>query len=213
MLDLSDYKSADEVGESQFVHRLQARSQAAFDQLVALFEQPVYRFVYRLIDDPADAPDVTQEVFIKVFRKIDSFRGDCSLKTWIYRIAINEAANRRRWFSRHRRNTISIEGEENGGSAEGSWFVDRRESPFDTVQRKQVMDIIQKCLRGIDSRLRSAVVLRDLEGLEYSEIASVLDVPLGTVKSRILRGREALKARLQHELPAPVLDACLLQTE
>lgn len=213
MLDLSDHKPADEASESQFVHRLQSRSQAAFDQLVALFEQPVYRFVYRLIDDPADAPDVTQEVFIKVFRKIDSFRGDCSLKTWVYRIAINEAANRRRWFSRHRRNTISIDGEENGAPAENSWFVDRRESPFDTVQRKQVMDIIQKCLRGVDPRLRSAVVLRDLEGLEYSEIASVLDVPLGTVKSRILRGREALKARLQRELPAPVLDACLLQTE
>jgi RNA polymerase sigma-70 factor (ECF subfamily) len=181
--------------------------------LVALFEQPVFRFVYRLIDDPADAPDVTQEVFIKIFRKIDSFRGDCSLKTWVYRIAINEAANRRRWFSRHRRNTVSIDDNENASPGDGGWFVDRRESPFDTVQRKQVMDIIQKCLRGIDPRLRSAVVLRDLEGLEYSEIANVLNVPLGTVKSRILRGREALKVRLQHELPAPVLDACLLQTE
>ncbi len=192
---------------------LRARRPGAFEELLDLYQKPIYGFVYRLLDDPADAPDVTQEVFIKVFCKIGGFRGDCSLKSWLYRIAINEGLNRRRWFRRHRRAETSVDavGEDSGFGAHG--LADQRGSPFDITYRREQMALVEQTLRQMDERLRCAVILRDVEGHTYNDIAEMLQLSLGTVKSRILRGREALKRGLQQHVPAELPEGATLQTE
>ena len=179
--------------DAALVRRLTARSPGAFEDLLSLYQGPIYGFVYRLLDDSADAPDVTQEIFLKVFRKIEGFRGECTLKTWIYRIAVHEASNRRRWFSRWRRNETPMDGDD-------IWNMvrDPSDTPYDSLQKREQRDLVDEALRGVDERLRTAVVMRDLQGLSYNEIAETLEISLGTVKSRILRGREALKTRLAH---------------
>jgi RNA polymerase sigma-70 factor (ECF subfamily) len=192
---------------------LQRGAPQAFERLLDQYQQPVYRFVCGLLEDPADAPDVTQEVFVKVFRKVGEFRGDASLKTWIYRIAINEASNRRRWFARHRKNEVSVDTAAEGAAADADWFIDRRGTPFDLLSRAEVRIAIGKTLGEIDQRLRVAVILRDIEGLSYNEIADTIQVSLGTVKSRILRGREAMKSKLRRELAVELPGAYVAQPE
>ncbi len=197
--------------EAGLVRRLRCREPQAFNELLDRYQTPIYGFIYRLLDDPADAPDVVQEVFLKVFRKIDDFRGDSTLKTWVYRIAVHEASNRRRWFARHRRQEFSIDSVDEQAS---SWGVlrDTTDSPFDRAARIEQRDLVEDALRELDERLRAAVVMRDLQGLSYNEIAASLEISLGTVKSRILRGREALKAALDRRL-AGAMQGARLQTE
>lgn len=195
------------------VRRLKCGSAEAFEELLDSYQGPIYGFVFRLLDDSSEAADVTQEVFLKVFRKIEGFRSECSLKTWLYRIAVHEAANRRRWFSRHRRNELSVDAEHGDVGLGWTQLADQRGTPFDWLEQREQVDIVESCLREIDSRLRAAVVLRDIEGHSYNEIAETLQISLGTVKSRILRGREALKRRLERRLRAAAPDAWSLQTE
>ena len=198
---------------ADLLDRLRARRPGAFEELLDLYQKPIYGFVYRLLDDPADAPDVTQEVFIKVFRKIGGFRGDCSLKSWLYRIAINEALNRRRWFSRHRRAETPMDSVNGVSGPAAHALADKGESPFDLTYRREQMALVEQTLRQMDERLRCAVLLRDVEGHSYNDIAEMLQLSLGTVKSRILRGREALKRGLQRHLPAELPDGVALHTE
>lgn len=185
--------------DRQLLEGLKSGCEVAYEQLLARFQQPVYNLVHRLIDDPAEASDVTQEVFLKVFRNVGSFRGDSSLKTWIYRIGVNEAHNRRRWFGRHRRPEVGLE----AGDEERSWLEslsDQGRTPFDLALNEEWRLAIEKALTQLNPVFRSAVVLRDVEELSYEEISEVLEVSLGTVKSRILRGREALRRSLLEQL-------------
>ncbi len=200
-------------GEADLLARLQARRSGAFEELLDLYQQPLYRFIFRLLEDPSETADVTQDVFIKVFLKVDGFRGDCSLKTWLYRIAVREASNRRRWFRRHRRPETCFDPAEDADGSEPGIFVDRSETPFDVTYRHEQMVLIENALRAMDKRLRLAVILRDIEELSYNEIADVMQVSLGTVKSRILRGREALRAALQQQIPAEAPEAVALRAE
>jgi RNA polymerase sigma-70 factor (ECF subfamily) len=178
----------------------------AYEALVARFQQPVYSLVYRLMGDPADAYDVVQEVFFKVFRNIGTFRSESSLKTWIYRIAVNEVHNYRRWFFRHRRQEVMLEGENEDGRSYGDTVPDRGRSPFEYVLDGEKRALIEEALKRINPIFRAAVVLRDTEDLSYEEIAEILNVSLGTVKSRITRGREALRRQLEGRLePEPAL--------
>lgn len=197
--------------QAGLVRQLKCRSTEAFDELLDCYQGPVFGFVYRLLDHSADAADVTQEVFLKVFRKIDDFRGDCTLKTWVYRIAVNEASNRRRWFKRHRRQETPLEDE--NGVQRWDWLRDPSASPYDAVHQREQRDLVQEALRDVDERLRAAVVLRDLEGLSYNEIADALEISLGTVKSRILRGREALKVAIERRTAGGALQGAFLQLE
>lgn len=174
---------------------LKSGDETAYELLIAHFQQPVFGLVQRLIDDHNEASDVTQEVFIKIFRSVNQFRGESSLKTWIYRIAVNEAYNRRRWFGRHRKPETELEAQE-PGRGHLDHLHDRSRSPYDLVLNKEWKSAIEKALAGLNPAFRSAVVLRDLEDLSYEEIADVLDISLGTVKSRILRGRESLRRAL-----------------
>lgn len=187
--------------ESAIVAELKAGSEEAYAWLIGEFHQPIYSLVYRILTDPADAADTTQEVFLKVFRGMKHFHGQSSLKTWIYRIAVHEASNRRRWWFRHKARETSMEPLENT-SAQGSGLtmqealVDEAESPFESAAHEEVRARVEEELRNIPEPYRSTVILRDLEEMSYEEIAEVLDVSLGTVKSRLTRGREALRKRL-----------------
>jgi len=171
----------------------------AYEILIQRYQQPVYNLVCRLLNDPSDACDIVQEVFLKVFRNIGSFRGNSSLKTWIYRIAVNEAYNHRRWFSRHQRQEIAMGAEEGMPCYEDS-LADPGRTPFDQAADHETRALVEAALEKLNAKFRAAVVLRDIEDLSYEEIATVLDVSLGTVKSRILRGREALRKVLEGRL-------------
>jgi len=187
--------------EAAVIAELKAGSEDAYAWLVGEFHQPVYSVIYRILTDPADAADTTQEVFLKVFRGMKYFHGESSLKTWIYRIAIHEASNRRRWWFRHKSKETSVEPGETTSeysplAAENTAFTDKRKSPFDNVADHELKARVEEELRKVAEPYRTAVVLRDIEELSYEEIAEITEVSLGTVKSRITRGRDALRKRL-----------------
>ena len=181
--------------------------------LLQRYQNPLYAYICRLIDDPLEAEDVTQDVFVKVFRKVAEFREECSFKTWLYRIAVRESSNRRRWFSRHRlREVLEYVGQDRRGDY-AEQVPQPGRSPFDQTERREQRHILNDALRRLDPRFRQAVVLRDIAGFSYAEIAHTLGVSLGTVKSRILRGREALKRHLLRHAPTLAPQGASLQTE
>src|SRR6202049_2918045 len=187
--------------ESALIQELKAGSEDAYAWLVGEFHQPVYSVVYRILTDPADAADTTQDVFLKIFRGMKHFHGESSLKTWIYRIAIHEASNRRRWWFRHKAQEVPMEADErdmphDSSPAIGLVLMDKAESPFDCAAHEEVRARVEDELRKVSEPYRTTVVLRDLEGMSYEEIAEITQVSLGTVKSRLTRGRNALRQRL-----------------
>ncbi len=189
-------------GESAIVAELKAGSEDAYAWLIQQYHQPIYSLVYRLIDDPSDAPDTTQEVFLKVFRGIRRFNGESSLKTWIYRIAVHEASNRRRWWFRHKVRETSLEPGQSGESPEGwrspgDMLVDSGDSPLQTVLNEEVRARVEHELKQLQEPYRTTVILRDIEEMSYEQIAEVMGASLGTVKSRLVRGRDALRKRLE----------------
>jgi RNA polymerase sigma-70 factor, ECF subfamily len=185
--------------EDALVTALCEGAEEAYEILIERYQQPVYNLVCRLMNDSSDAADIVQEVFLKVFRSIGSFRGGSSLKTWIYRIAVNEAYNHRRWFSRHQRQEVAFAAPEGVPSYEES-LRDPGRTPFDQAADHEAQALVELALEKLNPRFRAAVVLRDIEDLSYDEIASVLEISLGTVKSRITRGREALRKILEGQL-------------
>ena len=186
--------------ESAIVAELKAGSESAYAWLIGEFQQPVYGLVYRIVNDPADAADTTQDVFLKVFRGMKHFHGESSLKTWIYRIALHEAANRRRWWFRHKAKETSIEPETEANGVSDSAIqvalTDHADSPFESVAHHEVQRRVDEELRKVPEPYRTTLILRDLEEMSYEEIAEVLEGSLGTVKSRLTRGRDALRQRL-----------------
>ncbi len=186
--------------EADLVAGLRTGMEDAYETLIQRFEHPVFNLVSRLLDDPADAADVVQEVFLKVFRNIGCFRQDASLKTWIYRIAVNEARNHRRWFSRHRRQEVGLDAEPGEAHGYQDWLPDPGRSPFEAAVDQETQALIEAALQQVNPHFRAALVLREIEGMSYEEIAEILDISLGTVKSRILRGRDALRKYLAGKL-------------
>jgi RNA polymerase sigma-70 factor (ECF subfamily) len=184
--------------EASIVAELKAESEEAYAWLIRQYHQPVYSLVHRIVNDPADAADTTQEVFLKVFRGMKRFNGQSSLKTWIYRIAIHEASNRKRWWCRHKSRELTLEpAQPESAAGLKHVLVDGHESPFELAAHEEVRAKVESELRQVPEPYRTTVILRDIEDLSYEEIAEVMQVSLGTVKSRLVRGREALKKRLQ----------------
>jgi len=203
ILDLNSQKHAEAATEFEdlaLVRALREGSEQAYECLLLRFQQPVYNLALRLLNDPSDAADVVQEVFLKIFRNVMHFRGQSSLKTWIFRITINEAHNQRRWFFRHRHREVGIEEEQEDCRSRADILADGGQSPFDYVFDQEKQALIEAALARINPTFRAAVVLRDITDLSYEEIAEILQVSLGTVKSRILRGREALRQELEKRL-------------
>lgn len=189
--------------EASIVAELKAGSEDAYSWLIAQFHQPIYSLVYRILDDPTDAPDTTQEVFLKVFRGIKRFNGESSLKTWIYRIAVHEASNRRRWWFRHKGKELTIDAPSEPefeatplSAAVREAMIDEAASPLDVLLTEETRAKVEQVLKDLPEPYRTTVILRDIEELSYEQIAEVTETSLGTVKSRLVRGRDALKTRL-----------------
>lgn len=192
--------------EQELIAEMKAGSEQAFAHLIAQYSHPVYSVIARSLRDPADAADVTQEVFVKVFRNIWSFHGESSLRTWIYRIALHEASNQRRWWNRHKRQELTIdstqENEEGDSFSLADALATSDASPFDCAVRSELKERITAALQTLPEAFREVVVLREIEGFGYEEIAEMLQVNLGTVKSRLTRGRAALREALVASAPA-----------
>ena len=180
--------------EAEMMMELRSGSEAAFDWLVTYYHAPVYAVISGILRNPTDAADVTQEVFLKAFRGMRGFRQGSSLKTWLYRIAVRESLNYKRWFWRHLRFQTSIDEERQDGFME---LEDSASSPFEELATREIQQVVHQALGEVAPVFRAAVILRDLEGLSYEEVAEVLDVSVGTVKSRILRGRRMLREILE----------------
>ncbi|MCC6825956.1 MAG: sigma-70 family RNA polymerase sigma factor [Acidobacteria bacterium] len=185
--------------EEAFVEKLRSRDAAAFDELVTRYSKDIYAVLVRLISDRDEAADLTQETFLKALRSIGSFRGDCSLRTWLYRIAVNESRNRHRWWKRRRRDsTLSLNTVFPDGETE-YWetLSDNSISPEEEVLRRERAERLNGALNKLKPVFREAITLCDIEGLSYEECAATLECSIGTVRSRLSRGREELRKQLK----------------
>ena len=195
--------------DAALIAELQAGSEEAFAWLIARYHQPLYSLLARTMQDREAAADMTQEVFVKVFRGVGNFHGESSLRTWMYRIALREASNQRRWWMRHKQQEIPIE-QEIGQSESGlpvrlkETLVDPAESPYENAVHEESRARVEAALSQVPEPFRTTLILRDIEGFVYEEVAEMQGVNLGTVKSRLVRGRAALKAILM----APEDAAC-----
>jgi RNA polymerase sigma-70 factor, ECF subfamily len=182
--------------EAEFVARLQANEDAAYDELVRTYNTSVFHVAYRMLGDSGDAADAVQDIFVKVFRNIKGFRGDSSLKTWIFRIAFSEILNRLRWWKRRfRSSTVSLDDDRNGNGP-AIHLRAPSPSPYQVLESKEREQAIQQALAKLSGEHRSIVILRDIEGFSYNEIADILGVSCGTVKSRLARARTDMKKTL-----------------
>lgn len=178
------------------VRRVQRGERGAYDLLVLKYQHKVVKLVMRYLRDPADAEDVAQEAFIKAYRALPQFRGDSAFYTWLYRIAINTAKNA---LAARDRNPVSFELDtQNNDESDG--LVNRLrdpETPEGLALTEEIRDTVNHAIESLPEDLRTAIVLRELEGLSYEEIAASMDCPVGTVRSRIFRAREAIDKRLR----------------
>jgi RNA polymerase sigma-70 factor (ECF subfamily) len=187
--------------EAALIAELRAGSEEAFAWLIARYHQPIYSLLARTVQDRGEAADLAQEVFVKVFRGVGNFHGESSLRTWIYRIALHEASNQRRWWSRHKQREIPIEQELTESDCGTpvrlkEMLVDPAESPYDMAVHSQNRARVEAALSQVPEPFRTTLILRDIEGFVYEEVAEMQGVNLGTVKSRLVRGRACLKAIL-----------------
>jgi len=195
----NDFERTVEIGaeESLFVLRLKANEDAAYDELVRTYHGQMFHVAFRMLGDAGDAADVVQEVFLKVFRNINGFKGESALKTWVFRIAFSEILNRLRWWKRrYRHATASLDDVGHSGNGNGYQISDTRPTPEQALESKEKELAIQTALGKLSGDHRSIVILRDIEGFSYNEIADVLGVSMGTVKSRLARARADLKTSL-----------------
>ncbi|QED28587.1 sigma-70 family RNA polymerase sigma factor [Microvenator marinus] len=181
------------LSDRKLVRNLRRRDEDAFRELVRVYQHRVFNIVYRILGDREEAEDVAQEVFVAIFKHIDSFRGDAKFSTWVYRIATNQARNRLKYHARrHRRDHQNYE-DAPESAHQDSDFAGTIPQPEDAVLGRELEKIIQEGLAELGEIHRTIIVLRDVEHLSYQEIAEIVELPEGTVKSRLFRARVALK--------------------
>lgn len=192
--------STEEASEQKFIERLRNHDERAFNELVELYKYRVFALVFRMLGRRDEADDMTQEVFVQVFKAIGQFRGDSKLSTWIYRIAINLCKNRllylSRRYSKRQAEFEPIAERSELNNAKGVTFGDIAR-PDDLVEGFQLEQIVKLCISEIDADFREVLILRDVEDLTYEEISDITGLPEGTVKSRIHRARAMLKAKVE----------------
>ena len=187
---------ADKEIDQQLVERVQRGDKHAFDLLVSKYQRKLGRLISRFVRDPAEAEDVTQEAFIKAYRALPGFRGDSAFYTWLYRIGINTAKNHLVANKRRPPTSTFFDSEDSEAFDEAS-LLREVDTPENELMSKQVVDVVQTSLQQLPEDLRSALTLREIEGLSYEEIATVMNCPIGTVRSRIFRAREAIAENLR----------------
>ena len=200
---VADVAEARPTPDALFIERLRAGEAAAFEHLVNERSAEIYVLLYRLTEDAEEARDLTQETFLQVFRNIAHFRGDADLRTWLYRIAVNQARNRWRWWRRRRRSaTVSLDATDDEHELPlATRLIDEQaDDPEQQTLAHEREKILLAALRTLARPYREAVVLRDVEGLSYEEVAAALEISIGTVKSRLSRGRTELRRRLDGSL-------------
>ena len=188
--------------ETEFIEKLRRGDAAAFEQLVTERSGEIYGLLFRLTENSEEARDLTQETFLRAFQSIGRFRGEADLRTWIYRIAINQARNRWRWWRRRRRDaTVSLDSTQ--GQANQTLIATLAESSQNPEQQTLAHErelALRSALQKVGRAYRETVILRDIEGFTYEEIATTLGINVGTVKSRLARGRQELKRKLEGSL-------------
>ena len=192
--------SARPTAESEFIERLKNGDAAAFDTLVVRHSGDIYALLFRLTENAEEAADLTQETFLRALKAIKNFRGEADLKTWLFRIAVNESRNRFRWWTRRKREkTISLDAPRVAETETplSDTISSGSENPEQEMLRRERQTALSEALQNLPEIFREAVVFCDIEGLSYEEIAATLSINVGTVKSRIARGREELRRRLR----------------
>ncbi|MFQ3580458.1 MAG: sigma-70 family RNA polymerase sigma factor [Chloracidobacterium sp.] len=186
------------IAEVELLDGIRAGSHAAFETLVTAHQKPIYNLLLRVLGDPEDAADVLQETFLSAYRGAQTFRGDCDIRTWLYRIAVNRAANHRRWWRcRRQASTVSLDAEpEDGQLSLSETLAAPDATPEQQALWRERQAQVLAALATLKFDFRVAVVMRDIRGMSYEDIASALELSMGTVKSRIARGREMLRAAL-----------------
>jgi RNA polymerase sigma-70 factor, ECF subfamily len=188
--------------EAEFIERLKRGEAAAFETLVSERSGEIYGLLFRMTENSEEARDLTQETFLRAFQNIGRFRGEADLRTWIYRIAINQARNRWRWWRRRRRDsTVSLDATQ-GQSNQTliATLAESSENPEEKTLAHERESALRTALQKVGRAYRETVILRDIEGFTYEEIATTLEINVGTVKSRLARGRQELRERLEGSL-------------
>ncbi|MEP7076171.1 MAG: sigma-70 family RNA polymerase sigma factor [Acidobacteriota bacterium] len=185
--------------ENTFVERLRGGEAEAFDTLIQRYSGDIYALLYRITQNPDEASELAQETFLKAFKAIGKFRADAELKTWLFRIAINESRNRHRWWKRRfRETTFSLDAPIGDSDATlHDTLADSAEDPESSLLRKENERALEAALTHLPQAFREVIVLCDIEGQSYQQIAEVLGLNIGTVKSRIARGRDELRRKLK----------------
>ena len=186
--------------DRQLVARAQRGDKQAFELLVEKYQRKLARLLSRFIRDPAEVEDVTQEAFIKAYRALSAFRGDSAFYTWLYRIGINTAKNYLMAMGRRAPTSTEVEAEEAEGFEEGEQLRDIN-TPESLLLSNEIAQTVNATIEGLPEELRTAIQMREIEGMSYEDIAKAMDCPIGTVRSRIFRAREAIAAQLR-----PLLD-------
>ena len=182
--------------DRQLVERAQRGDKRAFELLVEKYQRKLARLLSRFIRDPAEVEDVTQEAFIKAYRALPAFRGDSAFYTWLYRIGINTAKNYLMAMGRRAPTSTEVEAEEAEGFEEGEQLRDIN-TPESVLLSNEIAETVNSTIEALPEELRTAIQLREIEGMSYEDIAQVMNCPIGTVRSRIFRAREAIAAQLR----------------
>lgn len=187
--------------DAELVARVQQGDKRAFDLLVLKYQRKIMRLIARMLRDPSEVEDVAQETFVKAYRALPQFRGDSAFYTWLYRIAINTARNWQAASGRRPNTVANVIDTEDGETFNQIDNLTDISTPESLMAGRQIIDTVNRAIDSLPEELRTAIVLREIEGMSYDDIAQAMDCPIGTVRSRIFRAREAIAAQLR-----PVLD-------